>query len=66
MQVTFAAGVERVLVSVDAIRDKIDEGVEVFTVTLSDPSQGTSLGPNFTATVCIMDRKFYALQCTIN
>lgn len=57
MQVTFEAGQTETNVSVRTMIDRLDEGVESFTVTLSDPSDGASLGLNFVATVCISDRK---------
>jgi hypothetical protein len=42
-------------ISVDITNDMADESDETFTVTLSNPTGGTPVGPNSTATVVITD-----------
>ncbi|MBW8878653.1 MAG: DUF1929 domain-containing protein [Acidobacteria bacterium] len=52
---TFAAGETRKVLSVPILNDAVQEPDESFTVTLSNPTGGASLGSPQTATVTIVD-----------
>lgn len=52
---TFLPGEASKTISVPVVSDAVSEGNETFTVTLSGPSAGMTLGTNTTATVTITD-----------
>jgi len=58
---TFPAGERTASTSIPITDDSINEPVETFTATLSDPSGGATLGTDRTATVSIpTTRKYFA------
>lgn len=59
-KLTFKPGVSSVTVPITIVNDRLAEGPESFTVTLSSPSAGFSLGDKSTATVSITDDELAA------
>jgi trypsin len=57
-KLTFRSGVASVSVPITIINDRLVEGPESFSVTLSNPSAGMDLGARSATTVAIVDNEF--------
>jgi hypothetical protein len=53
--VSFRHGQTTAAITITLVNDRVKEGDEAFTVTLSQPSPGWTIGRNATATVTITD-----------
>ena len=53
--ITFPAGSIIQTVSVQTVNDNLDERLEKFSIELSNPSEGLTLGPDISAQINIID-----------
>ena len=63
---SFGVGETTKTIAVPILSDSIDEPAETFTVTLSSPTGGATLGPTSTATVTITDADTTPCQTTLS
>jgi hypothetical protein len=57
--VTFAAGDNSESVAIPLLDDADDDGTETFTVVLSNPGGGATLGPNTVCQVTVLDNEIF-------